>query len=641
MNSIRKILAGFLSTVVLIGLLPTMAFADEGEPATEVIEVTEETMTETEVDEIAETYDAPALDSVSSCEEQITDEACDAEILGYIAYCVPFKNIQKIKKLSDIPEEYLVDIGNSGPSYYDTDTKEIKSAPIYNNPSTPRGMDIWSWNVYTIDNMKEPLVYGEQVRVFDVTTSYSATYKPKDLVFVANLENLWYAIEYFDLDDEFISPFLLTDVTAVEYRYDATKSFSFKLPLAYSQPSDANKIIAWFDGKKYYAGGATYTIPADTIGAVSFWEKEVDPKDVPPTPGPGPTPTPGEIIPTKNGVSVALNDDGDKTVTLLDGVKYGKKASINTVKGQDKKTYKITQIAEGAFKDDEILTSATIGTNVKIIGDNAFSGCVNLKSANTGSKVETIGASAFNGCSSLKTLTIGAGVVVIGEDAFKDCDSLSSLTVNMANIPDELFKDSTSLTKLKMGATVKTVGDSSFNGCANMKSVALGSKLEIIGDQAFAGSGITKANISGRVSSVGQGAFQDCPNLTSANTGKYTKTIGSSAFQNCPKLKTAGIGVNVETIGSYTYADCPSLKSVTIGKSVTYIGEGTYSGDINLATVKVNSKNLIDDTSVGTNFLEGIKPTATIKLPKSVFEDTKSVFEDKSGAGDQVKYKKF
>ena len=621
-----------MSTVVLIGLLPTMAFADEGEPATEVMEV----MEEAEADDMAEVTDVPAFDYTDGCEEQITDEARDAEILGYIAYCVPFKNIQKIKKLSDIPEEYLVDIGNSGPSYYDTDTKEIKSAPIYNNPSTPRGMDIWSWNVYTIDNMKEPLVYGEQVRVFDVTTSYSATHKPKDLVFVANLENLWYVIEYFDLEGEYL------DIAAERaYPYDLKKSYTFNLPATQSASSDPNKIVVWFDGTKYYRGGGAYTIPADTIGEVMFWEKEVDPKDVPPAPGPGPAPTPGEIIPTKNGVSVALNDDGDKTVTLLDGVKYGKKASINTVKGQDKKTYKITQIAEGAFKDDEILTSATIGTNVKIIGDNAFSGCVNLKSANTGSKVETIGASAFNGCSNLKTLTIGAGVVVIGEGAFKDCDSLSSLTVNMANIPDELFKDSTSLAKLKMGATVKTVGDSSFNGCANMKSVALGSKLEIIGDQAFAGSGITKANISGRVSSVGQGAFQDCPNLTSASTGKYTKTIGSSAFQNCPKLKTAGIGVNVETIGSYTYADCPSLKSVTIGKSVTYIGEGTYSGDINLATVKVNSKNLIDDTSVGTNFLEGIKPTATIKLPKSVFEDTKSVFEDKSGAGDQVKYKKF
>ncbi len=442
-------------------------------------------------------------------------------------------------------------------------------------------------------------------------------------------------------------------------------------------------------------------------------------------------PTPTDIVPTKNGVVVAANSDGTRTVTLLDGSKYGTKPSINTVKGTDGKTYKITRIWDEAFKGNTAITKVSIGSNVTAIGDSAFEDCTNLKSASFGSKVRTIGdrafagtaitkanisgktesigeyafygctnlksasiaglvttigESAFEGCTSMTSakigktvktisaraffdckamtsLNIGAGVTLIGVDAFSGCTALSKLTIGMANIPDELFKDWTSLTKLTVGSTTRTIGSSAFEGCTNLKSASYGSKLEMIGDRAFASSGVTKANISGRVTTVGQYAFYNCPNLASASTGKYVKTIGESAFQNCPKLKSAGIGANVETIGNYAFADCGNLRSAnigksvrtigeyayanctsmtstTIGKSVTSIGIHAYSGDAKLKTVKVNSKNLTNQDAVGLDCLSGILATATIKIPKAVFDQTKAAFEAKSGAGNQVTYRK-
>lgn len=49
-----------------------------------------------------------------------------------------------------------------------------------------------------------------------------------------------------------------------------------------------------------------------------------------------------------------------------------------TVKIRGKK-YKVTQIAEGAFKNNKKVTKVTIGSNVSKISKNAFSGAVNLK----------------------------------------------------------------------------------------------------------------------------------------------------------------------------------------------------------------------------------------------------------------------
>jgi hypothetical protein len=50
-------------------------------------------------------------------------------------------------------------------------------------------------------------------------------------------------------------------------------------------------------------------------------------------------------------------------------------ASI-TVNG---KTYKVTAIANGAFKNNKKLTSVVIGKNVVSVGKEAFKGCTKLK----------------------------------------------------------------------------------------------------------------------------------------------------------------------------------------------------------------------------------------------------------------------
>ena len=69
-------------------------------------------------------------------------------------------------------------------------------------------------------------------------------------------------------------------------------------------------------------------------------------------------------------------------------------------------TYKVTQIADNAFRNNKKITKVTIGNNVRVIGNNAFRGAARLKTVVIGKNVSKIGSYASSGCKKLKTIII-------------------------------------------------------------------------------------------------------------------------------------------------------------------------------------------------------------------------------------------
>ena len=69
-------------------------------------------------------------------------------------------------------------------------------------------------------------------------------------------------------------------------------------------------------------------------------------------------------------------------------------------------TYKVTSVADKAFRNNKKVTNITVGTNVKSIGRSAFEKCTKLKTVTVGKNVTKIGKNAFGGCKNLKTLTV-------------------------------------------------------------------------------------------------------------------------------------------------------------------------------------------------------------------------------------------
>lgn len=87
--------------------------------------------------------------------------------------------------------------------------------------------------------------------------------------------------------------------------------------------------------------------------------------------------------------------------------------------------------------------------------------------------------------------------------------------------------------------------------------------------------------IPNSVTSIGDGAFEDCCNLTSVTIPNSVTSIGNRAFADCEKLSSVTIGNNVKSIGQYAFAWCDSLKSITVPKSVTQIGWHAFPNNDN------------------------------------------------------------
>lgn len=91
------------------------------------------------------------------------------------------------------------------------------------------------------------------------------------------------------------------------------------------------------------------------------------------------------------------------------------------------------------FRNASNLSSLTLGSHLKSIGEEAFNGCVGLTEAVIPPTTETIGASAFAGCRNLATIAMGHSVKTIGENAFNGC-AASSVSVT-AQTPPAAFNN--------------------------------------------------------------------------------------------------------------------------------------------------------------------------------------------------------
>ena len=169
--------------------------------------------------------------------------------------------------------------------------------------------------------------------------------------------------------------------------------------------------------------------------------------------------TPGTTLSdtdSKADYTVTSSDSGNPTVEYT-GTTDSEAKNITipdtiTINGV---TYKVTSIADNAFKGNKTVTKITVGSNVTTIGKNAFSNCSKLKTVTIGKNVTSIGANAFNGCTSLTKLTLPVKTTDIGKNAFKGCKKLKTLTIKStkltsSTVANNAFKGLTKVTTIKV-----------------------------------------------------------------------------------------------------------------------------------------------------------------------------------------------
>ena len=288
--------------------------------------------------------------------------------------------------------------------------------------------------------------------------------------------------------------------------------------------------------------------------------------------------------------------------------------TIPATVSHDGKNYSVTSIGNGAFKENQNLTSVTIGNNVTVIGEEAFIHCSYLKTLTLGNSVADIQYAAFAHCNNISSLTLPNSVTSIGGYAFYHCNNASSLTLGnkVTSIDEAAFYHCYNLTTLTIPNSVTHIGDYAFGYCQNLTSVTIPSSVNDDCDWRITHPLLTKVEAPAWFFDVYEGYWVSCPKeleSVTINSGELTedafqlikrsyKTLkaldisdvtnaefADEAFKGCYSLESLVLPTSLKKIGYMLAAGCIHLKEFTIPASVTEIGERAFEDCRSLAKI--------------------------------------------------------
>lgn len=243
----------------------------------------------------------------------------------------------------------------------------------------------------------------------------------------------------------------------------------------------------------------------------------------------------------------------------------------------------ITEIKDYTFFRCTNVKSIVLHGNVTKIGDYAFTSCTSVETVVMPEGLLSIGHAAFSNCKSLKKIVIPSSVDSIGSYAFNLCSSLKTVEINanVTTMQENTFNGCTSISSLKVSDTVTSVATSAFTGCEKIveitapvcvyKNIAMRNVVnaQIIGSGTvdagiFNATGIIKVTLSDGITTIADGAFEDCAELedVAISTTSALKKIGANAFKNCYKLTSIVIPANINEVADNAFAGCYRLAVV-------------------------------------------------------------------------------
>ena len=224
----------------------------------------------------------------------------------------------------------------------------------------------------------------------------------------------------------------------------------------------------------------------------------------------------------------------------------------------------ITSLGVYAFYYTYNLTSVSLPSSLKTIGDGAFEACSSIYWIAFPENLETIGGWAFYKCSNLPFIDIPESLHTIGDGAFRECTDLSYVF-----LPNN----------------VSYVGNSAFRGCTNLSWARLSYGMSTIQYDCFDGcTSLTEIEIPYSITNIGYRAFEDCNALTKvwilpSNVAIDVKTTEAedtnTAFTRCNNATI----YCAEGSTAYSYAQQHGIPAVIISGLCGNNMDWTYGSD--------------------------------------------------------------
>ena len=185
----------------------------------------------------------------------------------------------------------------------------------------------------------------------------------------------------------------------------------------------------------------------------------------------------------------------------------------------------------------------------------------------------------------LVTKYIGKGTQIIIPDKIK------GYPVNI--LSSNVFKDCTTLTYVKVPATVKTLSGETFAECRNLMNIEIDKNNETYVSEdgivfnldkstlvAFPNGRSGKYTIPETVLTIGSSAFAGAYKITDVNMYNSVSSVSANAFRGCFSLKNLRLSDCLSVIGEKAFANCVDLREIHIPGSVSIIGADAFLGDM-------------------------------------------------------------
>ncbi len=232
-----------------------------------------------------------------------------------------------------------------------------------------------------------------------------------------------------------------------------------------------------------------------------------------------------------------------------------------------------TEIVEGMFKNNSLLTEISYPDTVTKIKYEAFMGCTKLECINKSESekinfrsVTSLDAS-FDGCTALKGTIDLSRMTELGARIFNSCG----------------------ITEVIWPSDITTVGSYSFSGCRNLEKINLSGVTSIEGFAFLCCEKLDNVDLS-NVTVIGIRAFHECKSLTEIDISKVGE-MGSRVFVGCMGLKKISIGYFWES-GKYSpFEGFTFYTDITRSEEVSWIDGKTFTGE-NMVMVQTQTLTL-------------------------------------------------
>lgn len=261
--------------------------------------------------------------------------------------------------------------------------------------------------------------------------------------------------------------------------------------------------------------------------------------------------------------TVAYNGECKESVIIPDTVRI------------DGSLYTVSEIANRAFRDCDILRYVKIPSSVRWFGFEAFENCKNLSTVNIPSGITEIDSFTFANCSSLTSIEIPESVEYIEKQAFAGCVGLTNIVIS---------------------SNVKFIGENAFKGCKNLDIVIDNYQDNVhTYNSPFEGcKSVTYTKVDSTVIDESETPLKfwiqsDSTVEVSHDDSYYETELDTIVVPS--KVRIEGRIYKVAGIGSRALTGCDSLYGIVIPSCITHIGDTALTLCRNLEYIEVDSAN--------------------------------------------------